>query len=78
LFQLHMKVFKNESMCHGSISCLTQLSSLNGPVLDQPGQAVNYLTRFVQGFLHAFAKYDVISINLIFNFQMFLFCITDT
>ena len=54
--QFHLKARKNEVVCLRSISCLVQLSSLNGPVLEKRDNAVTYLTRFLQGFLQVFAK----------------------
>nr|CAB3267795.1 exportin-4-like [Phallusia mammillata] len=59
-FKLHIKVRENESLCHGSVSCLAQLASLNGPIFDDDSVAVQFLVNFVQAFLHVFSSYKCI------------------
>uniref|UniRef100_F6WCM9 Exportin-4 n=1 Tax=Ciona intestinalis TaxID=7719 RepID=F6WCM9_CIOIN len=55
-FNLHSKVRTNESLCHSSTSCLSQLASLEGDVLKDVGDNVRYLTHYLQGFLHVYAS----------------------
>ena len=51
LFQLHLKVRHDSELCHHTLNCLIQLSSLNGSVMTKKEARIEYLVNYVTAFL---------------------------
>ncbi|CAK8672706.1 unnamed protein product [Clavelina lepadiformis] len=58
-FKLHSKVRHNESLSHISVSCLSQLASLQGDIFADHNEATTYLVNFLLGFLHMFVNANI-------------------
>lgn len=55
-FQIHKKVRHNSEMAHHSMICVSQLASLNGHVFHDDDQKMQYLIKFVEGFLQLLSR----------------------
>jgi len=51
-FHLHYKVRLLPDLCHHTLNCLTQLASLNGPVLTNKDLRVQYVSHYATQFVH--------------------------
>lgn len=51
-YRLHYKVRHLPDLCHHTLNCLTQLASLNGPVLANKDVRVSYVSHFLTQFVH--------------------------
>lgn len=56
LSQIHKKVRHNSDMSHHSITCISQLASLNGIVFPDDKARLEYLNAFIRGFLELLSK----------------------
>lgn len=50
-FRLHYKVRNLPDLCHHTLSCLTQLASLNGPLVSSKDVRVKYVSHYLTQFL---------------------------
>lgn len=51
-YRLHFKVRNLPDLCHHTLNCLTQLASLNGPVMTNKDVRVQYISNFLTQFVH--------------------------
>lgn len=50
-YRLHYKVRNLPDLCHHTLNCLTQLASLNGPVMTNQDVRVQYISHFLTQFV---------------------------
>lgn len=58
-FNIHKKVRHNSDMSHHSITCISQLASLNGIVFPDDKARLEYLNAFIRGFLELLSNIDL-------------------
>ncbi|XP_061176526.1 exportin-4-like [Saccostrea echinata] len=58
-FNIHKKVRHNSDMSHHSITCLSQLASLNGIIFPDDKARLEYLTAYISGFLELLSCIDL-------------------
>ncbi len=51
-YRLHFKVRSLPDLCHHTLNCLTQLASLNGPVMSNKDVRVQYISHYLTQFVH--------------------------
>uniref|UniRef100_A0A146LH98 Exportin-4 n=1 Tax=Lygus hesperus TaxID=30085 RepID=A0A146LH98_LYGHE len=72
-FDVYWKIRDNPHLAHHAMSCLTQLASLNGPVLDSLEAKTNYFTNYIQSFIKLVTSIEVLDrealgiSNIIYN-----------
>uniref|UniRef100_H2ZC64 Exportin-4 n=1 Tax=Ciona savignyi TaxID=51511 RepID=H2ZC64_CIOSA len=59
-FMMHSKIRGNEQICHTSLICLAQLATLQGQVCEQEQDVVNFLSNFLQNFLHVYSSVTIL------------------
>lgn len=52
MFSTYWKVRSQEQVAHHALSCLVQLASLNGAIMSQKENKVQYLHAYMEGFLN--------------------------
>lgn len=76
MFTIHRKIRFNSEMAHHSLQCLSQLSTLNGPVLSDDKSRCEYLDNFTRAFLELTGQhlqdYEALGIaNIVNNLLVF-------
>ena len=51
-YRIHYKVRQLPDLCHHTLNCLTQLASLNGPVMANKDVRVSYISHYLTQFVH--------------------------
>ncbi|XP_073971711.1 exportin-4-like isoform X1 [Rhodnius prolixus] len=59
-FDVYWKIRYNPQLSHHSLSCLSQLASLNGPTLTDREQRIAYFTNYIQSFLKLITSIEVL------------------
>lgn len=71
--QIHSKVRHNQEMATHSLQCLSQLASLNGPVLPNQEACSKYLSNYLTNFLHFIQKYANHTTELIYHWVTYTY-----
>lgn len=58
-FRLHYKVRLLPDLCHHTLNCLTQLASLNGPVVANKDVRVQYISHYANQLVHLMAGVEL-------------------
>lgn len=56
MFQVYWKVRGVDSLAHHAITCLVQLASLNGAILNTDDLKLQYLTAYMENFLKLISR----------------------
>lgn len=59
-FTMYWKVRSNPQLAHHARTCLVQLASLNGVIMQNPDVELQYLTTYLQSFLKLLSNIEII------------------
>jgi hypothetical protein len=58
-YRIHYKVRQLPDLCHHTLNCLTQLASLNGPVMANKDVRVSYISHYLTQFVHFVGRVEL-------------------